>query len=627
MIKQMREWITTLNSASEAYENTGRSLLSNKQWDELYEKVRKAEEETGIILSNSPTQKVGTPSLTRKPHKRPALSLDKTKDREAFQAFLRDESGVLSWKLDGLTICITYEDGRLTEALTRGDGEYGDDVTENVKRFQNVPIQIPVSGTFTVRGEALMTYADFDRINESQDVPYANPRNLAAGVVRSLDMGNIPLYFYAFDATAAKGSYMDLLTILERLGFTTVPHALVTRERLFKQMDAMEKLLPALPYPTDGLVLRVNDLASRPEVVSHHPKNAYAFKWADDSVPTTIRSIFWSASRIGRLTPVAVFDPVKLEGSTVSRASLHNVSIMEALHAAPGQTAYVYKANKIIPQIERCEGEHLTTLPTCCPVCHGTVTISRNEDVKMLWCDNPACPAKKLGAFERLVCRDALDIQGLSTKTLELLISEGLLREFSDIFLLRREDLLTLPGFGETSVNALLTAIQASRNVKPEKALYALGIPTIGRRASKAILTANGGDIQAVLDGNLPNISDVKPFMKKAVNLWRVEEGTLEEAGRLIACLNLIQEKTAQNTNMSGKTFVITGALSEPRANIQARIEASGGKVTGSVSKNTDYLVTNNPDSGSTKAKKAQALNIPILTEAALTALLNGTDK
>ncbi|MBO4326301.1 MAG: NAD-dependent DNA ligase LigA [Clostridia bacterium] len=655
---RMKELVKTLNEAAFAYYVEDREIMSNFEYDKLYDELTALEKSTGTVLPDSPTKSAGAgyravSKLTKSTHEYPALSLDKTKDRYSLSGWLGGMDGVLSWKLDGLTVVLTYEHGKLEKAVTRGNGFTGEDVTHNVVHFGGVPRVIGFRGKLIIRGEAVMKYADFAKVNRllpETEAKYKNPRNLASATVRLLDSREAagrPVTVCAFDLvyiddpSAIRGSNSKnaQLEWLEKQGFTVVPHVLVTPLTVLSELENFERALPDNEFPTDGLVLILDDEAYGRSLGStgKFPRSGIAFKWQDETVESVIRHVEWSASRTGLLNPVAVFDPVEIEGTTVSRASVHNVSIARGLKLGEGSRVSVYKANLIIPQIaETVESTGETYVPEKCPVCGAPTSIRENDGIETLYCDDPDCPAKHVGRFTHFVSRDAINIVGLSEATLETFIDAGFIRRFADLYRLERfrDEIVTLDGFGEKSYENLAAAVEASRNVRFSALLNAVGIPGIGKDMAKQIsryLGENAYDrftreISEKIDFSV--IDGVGAVINDNIYAWSGNEEKYAEFTELAGELNISDDVSAMqaaaaDSGIAGKTFVITGGLNgfENRDQLVAFIEARGGKVSGSISSKTDYLINNDVNSGSGKNKKAKELGVPIISEADFMAL------
>ena len=645
--ERIRELVEQLNEASRAYYQEDREIMSNREYDGLYDELVRLEEETGIVLSSSPTVNVGyevVSSLPKEPHPSPMLSLDKTKEVAALQDWLGDQEGLLSWKLDGLTIVLTYENGSLVRAVTRGDGIVGEVITGNAKTFDNVPLTIPEKGEVVVRGEAVISYPQFRRINESiedAEAKYKNPRNLCSGTVRQLNSevtASRHVLFYAF--SLATGPDMTLrrqqLEWLREQGFETVEYIPVNRESLPDAVKHFAEKIGDYEIPSDGLVLIYDDIAYGRSLGStaKFPRDSIAFKWQDEMAETRLQEILWNPSRTGLINPIAVFDPVELEGTTVSRASVHNVSIVEQLQLAPGDRIRVYKANMIIPQIEEnldAKAGHASALPPgTCPACGHETQIRDENGIRTLRCPNPDCPAKKIKSFTHFVSRNAMNIEGLSEATLEKFIGQGMLHELADIFRLDRyrEQIVVMEGFGEKSYENLMEACKKAARTTPDRLLYSLGIPGIGTANSRLICreAKNKWDrIQHMTEEDLLNIDGIGDVLAADYTAFFRDPSNERAVADLLEQLDLDEEfEEAQDQPLQGKTFVITGSLERfaNRDEAKAKIQQLGGKAAGSVSKKTDYLVNNDISSGSSKNKKAKELGIPIITEDELLELM-----
>ena len=646
----MKELIDTLNKASKAYYAEDREIISNREYDALYDELQKLERETGVILAGSPTVRVGFEAVEELPkerHERPMLSLDKTKDREALAEWLDGKEGLLSWKLDGLTIVLTYRDGKLLKAVTRGNGEIGEVITGNARVFKNIPLQIAYTGELILRGEAVITYSDFERMNEEiEDVSarYKNPRNLCSGSVRQLDnriAAGRNIRFYAFGLVKAEGvdfenSREREFVFLSEQGFDVVEYHKVTPETVAGMVDEFEKKIEHYDIPSDGLVLTYEDIAYGESLgqTSKFPRSSIAFKWQDEIRETELLEIEWSPSRTGLINPVAIFKPVELEGTTVSRASVHNISILRALKLGIGDKITVYKANMIIPQIaENLTGSDTLEIPAHCPACGGETEVRQVADAASLYCTNADCAAKKIKSFAHLVSRDALNIDGLSEATLEKFIGRGFIHEPADIFHLDRyrEEIVEMEGFGEKSYRNLIakepaddgkvSSIEAARRTTLPRFLYALGISGIGLANAKMICGEFGDDLEKMLDADaerLAEIDGVGEVLAGAFVSWFQDEANLRKARALFEELTIEKRELTEGGGLSGKSFVITGSLTryENRDAMKEAIEAKGGKVTGSVTKKTVCLINNDIASNSSKNKKAKELGIPIVTEA-----------
>lgn len=646
---QMQELIEKLNEASRAYYAEDREIISNFEYDRLYDELQELEKETGVVLAGSPTMRVGFEAVEELPkerHERPMLSLDKTKDREALREWLNGKEGLLSWKLDGLTIVLTYRDGKLLKAVTRGNGEIGEVITGNARVFKNIPLQIAHTGELVLRGEAVITYSDFEKMNEEiEDVSarYKNPRNLCSGSVRQLDnriAAERNIRFYAFGLVRAEG--MDFensrekeFLFLAEQGFDVVEYHRVTPETILERIEYYEKKIEHYNVPSDGLVLIYEDIAYGESLgtTSKFPRNSIAFKWQDEIRETELLEIEWSPSRTGLINPVAIFKPVELEGTTVSRASVHNISILRALKLGLGDKITVYKANMIIPQIaENLTGSDTLEIPDHCPACGGKTELKQVADAVSLYCTNPDCAAKKIKSFALMVSRDALNIDGLSEATLEKFIGKGFIHEFADIFHLSRyrDEIVEMEGFGEKSYQNLiakepgpdgkLSSIEAARHTTMPRFLYALGIAGIGLANAKMICREFGDDLEEMLaadEERLAEIDGVGEVLAKAFVSYFKDEENLRKVRALYAELEIEKREMTEGGALAGMSFVITGSLTqyENRDAMKEAIEARGGKVTGSVTKKTKCLINNDITSNSSKNKKAKELGIPIVTE------------
>ncbi len=639
-MKRMKELTEILQNASKAYYQEDAEIMSNFDYDKLYDELVALEEKTGMVFADSPTVKVGYEALDELPkelHEKPMLSLDKTKDREALRDWLQGQRAILSWKLDGLTIVLTYLNGTLQKAVTRGNGEVGEVITNNAKVFKNVPLSIPYKGELILRGEAVITYADFEKINdeiEDVDAKYKNPRNLCSGSVRQLNneiTARRNVRFYAF--TLVKADEVDFhnarseqLDFLKSQGFDVVEHRMVTEETILDDIQYFADTIVKNEVPSDGLVLVYDDIAYGQSLgaTSKFPRDSIAFKWADELRETTLREIEWSPSRTGLINPVAIFDPVELEGTTVSRASVHNISIMQALKLGIGDTITVYKANMIIPQIAEnlTQSSHLD-IPDTCPVCSGKTKIHHVNDVQTLYCTNEDCPAKKIKAFSLFVSRNALNIEGLSEQTLEKFIAEGFIHEFADIFKLTqyKEQITQMEGFGEKSYENLMSSIEQARNTTIPRVIYGLGILNVGLANAKMIAREFSYDMERIEHATMEELSSIDgvgeviagtftQYFEKADNREALE--------RLLSELNLEQPQVEEGTqSLNGLTFVITGSVNRfaNRDELKEAIERKGGKATGSVTAKTSYLINNDVTSNSSKNKKAKELGVPIISE------------
>ena len=633
------DWLSDkLNEASRAYYADGIEIITNFEYDEMYDELLALEDETGYIREDSPSINVGYETAAGLPkivHEIKMLSLNKTKDRDELREWLGDQTGLLSWKLDGLTVGLTYENGRLVQGVTRGNGVEGELITANTLVCENIPKTIPHKGRVIVRGEAVIRYSDFEKINEAiddTDAKYKNPRNLCSGSIRQLDpavTAERHVRFYAFTLTLSEGvdmnSRRDKMEWMRTQGFDVVDYVMVDRNNLLDEIDKYEAAIPDFDIPSDGLVLTLEDsgYAKTLGETAKYPKDSIAFKWRDQNAETVLREIEWSPSRTGLLNPVAIFDPVELEGTTVSRASVHNINIMEDLALGIGDTVRVYKANMIIPQLS----DNLTRsgnieIPEVCPVCGGPTRIRDDEGTKTLICTNPDCLAKHVKSFEHYVSRDALNIEGLSESGLLKLIGTGAIRRFPDLFRLEnhRDEIVSLEGFGEKSYDNLVASAERASHTTPARLLYGLGVPGIGVATSGVIARAcrnNWNEIQNLDEDALKDIDGVGAVMASDYTAFFADEDNKAMISELLTMLDIDESYEAAGTRVEGKTFVITGSLEHysNRKELQAEIIAEGGKTTGTVSEKTDYLITNNPGSGSAKNRAARELGIEIITE------------
>ena len=638
--KRMRELVELLNRARKAYEQEDSEIMSNYEYDHLYDELEKLEKELGVTMSNSPTVNVGYEVLSELPkerHESPMLSLDKTKDPQRLKEFLGDQKAVISWKLDGLTIVLTYRNGSLEKAVTRGNGEIGEIITNNAKVFQNIPHTIPYKGELILRGEAVISYEDFRKINdeiEDVDAKYKNPRNLCSGSVRQLNneiTAKRHVHFLAFTLVRAEGvdfqnSRMRQFAWLEEQGFEVVEHYLTDREDLEEKITYFADHISENAFPSDGLVLLYEDIAYGNSLgrTAKFPRDAFAFKWADEIRETTLREIEWSPSRTGLINPVAIFDPVELEGTTVSRASVHNISIMEELELGIGDSIQVYKANMIIPQIaENLTRSGVKDIPAVCPVCGGATRIDMQNGTKTLCCPNPECQAKQIKSFALFVSRDALNIEGLSEATLEKFIARGFIRKVDDIFHLERyaDEIREMEGFGEKSCDNLLRSIETARDTTLPRLLYGLGIAGIGLANAKLICKAFQNQPEKIRHATAEEIAEIPGMgevLAGAYVSYFAKEENAQLFQRLLKEVTIPEPREETKTQLlEGKTFVITGSVQffKNRAEVKEVIEGLGGKVTGSVTSKTDYLINNDVTSTSSKNKKANELGVPIISE------------
>lgn len=638
--RRMQELVELLNRAAKAYYQDADEIMSNYEYDALYDELQALEARTGVTLSSSPTVNVGYEILSELPkerHPSPMLSLDKTKDVAGLQAFAGDQKVVMSWKMDGLTIVLTYRDGGLVKAVTRGNGEVGEVITANARTFKNLPLQIPYKGELVLRGEAVIGYKDFEKINEEiaeVDAKYKNPRNLCSGSVRQLNSeitAKRNVKFYGFSLVQAEGvdfhnSRAAQLDWLASQGFEVVEHIVVSREEIPNEVIKFSEKIVSNDFPSDGLVLIYDDVAYGQSLgrTSKFPRDSFAFKWADETSKTVLREIEWSPSRTGLINPVAIFDPVELEGTTVSRASVHNISIMEELELGIGDQIEVYKANMIIPQIaENLTRSGVKDIPKVCPVCGGATEIRSISNAKALYCTNPECQAKQLKSYALFVSRDALNIDGLSEATLEKFIARGFIHDFADLFHLEqhREEICEMDGFGEKSYNNLITSVEKARETTLPRLIYGLGIANIGLANAKLICKEIGHDPERVKDltaEDLAAIDGIGDVIAGNYVAYFADAEHRELFEKLLKEVKLPEEQEdVGEQTFAGMNFVITGSVEHfaNRNEVKALIESKGGKVTGSVTSKTNYLINNNVESTSSKNKKAKDLGIPIITE------------
>ena len=638
--RRMKELVQLLNQASKAYYQEDREIMSNLEYDRLYDELLELEKQTGTVLANSPTVHVGYEAVNELPkeaHESPMLSLDKTKDVEVLREFIGNQKCLLSWKMDGLTIVLTYRDGSLEKAVTRGNGTIGEVVTNNARVFENIPLKIPFQGELVLRGEAIITYSDFERINEEiedVDAKYKNPRNLCSGSVRQLNneiTANRHVRFMAFTLVRAEGedfgnSVEHQMVWLQRQGFETVEYRVVTGETLDEAMEYFSSQVAKNDFPSDGLVAVYDDIAYGESLgaTAKFPRNSFAFKWADEQKETRLLEIEWSPSRTGLINPIAVFEPVELEGTTVSRASVHNISIMKSLELGIGDRIQVYKANMIIPQIaENLTRSGVKDIPETCPACKRPTRIQMVNDVETLYCTNPECPAKAIKTFTLFVSRDAMNIDGLSQATLEKFIGHGFLQDFGDIFELDRyrEQIIGMDGFGEKSYENLWQSIQNARHTVLWRVIYGLGILNIGLANAKMICREFDYDLDRIRHATveeLTGIDGIGEVIGQSLVRYFGDEKNNRKVDHLMKHLLLEKpEESADRQKLAGLTFVITGSLEHfsNRSEMKNQIEALGGKVTGSVTRKTSYLINNDTASSSSKNRKAAELGIPVISE------------
>lgn len=645
-IERIKYLVDLLNRASRAYYAQDREMMSNLEYDRLYEELQDLETRTGVVLSGSPTVSVGYEAVDELPkerHASPMLSLDKTKDREALRDWLQGNKGIISWKLDGLTIVLTYREGELVKAVTRGNGEIGEVITNNARTFVNLPLKIAFQGELVLRGEAVISYADFEKINsgiEDVEARYKNPRNLCSGSVRQLNneiTAGRNVRLYAFSLVSAEGadfhnSRKAQFDFLQEQGFQVVEHYLVGEENILETLEGFEGKIGSYDIPSDGLVLTYEDIAYGQSLgrTAKFPRHSIAFKWADELRETTLKEIEWSASRTGLINPIAVFEPVELEGTTVSRASVHNISILRGLRLGLGDRITVYKANMIIPQIaenltgaDRTEEEEMVEIPQVCPVCGGATQIRQVNEVQSLYCTNEKCAAKQIKAFTLFVSRDAMNIDGLSEATLEKFVDLGFLHEFADLFHLdrHREEIVGMEGFGERSYQNLTASVDRARKTTLPRVIYALGIANIGVANAKMLCRHFDYDFKQMQEADeesLSAIEGVGEVIAAAFVNYMQDPDNIRKIEALMAELQVEVPKVEEGSQtLAGLSFVITGSLKNfaSRSDLKEAIEQKGGKVTGSVTGKTTCLINNDVTSSSAKNKKARDLGVPVVSE------------
>ncbi|MDD2971691.1 MAG: NAD-dependent DNA ligase LigA [Lachnospiraceae bacterium] len=637
---RIKELIEILNKASRAYYAEDKEIISNLEYDKLYDELISLEAETGVVLANSPTVNVGFEAVDELPkerHDQPMLSLGKTKSREELRDWLNGQEALMSWKLDGLTVVLTYRDGKLAKAVTRGNGEVGEVITGNARVFKNIPLSISYQGELILRGEAVISYKDFETINEQiedVDARYKNPRNLCSGSVRQLNneitaRRNVRFIAFALvraDGVDFKNSREQQFLFLQGQGFEVVPYKRVTEASIMDTIEIYEADIQTFEIPSDGLVLSYDDIAYGQSLgmTAKFPRDSIAFKWQDEIRETTLKEIEWSPSRTGLINPVAIFEPVELEGTTVSRASVHNISIMRGLHLGIGDRITVYKANMIIPQIaDNLTKSDCVEIPEVCPVCGGQTEIRQVSDVQSLYCVNPACAAKKLKSFALFASRDALNIDGLSEATLEKFIGKGYIHEYADIFHLDqyREEIVQMDGLGEKSYQNLMNSIENARNTTLPKLIYGLGIANIGLANAKMICREYRNDLERMRQADVEELSAIDGVGEVIAGTFMEyfqSEVHMERLEHLLQEVHIEEESfDTEGQTLQGKVFVITGSLVhyENRNAMKEAIEKKGGKVTGSVTSKTNCLINNDVTSTSSKNKKAKELNVEILTE------------
>ena len=637
--ERIKDLVELLNKANKAYYQEANEIMTNFEYDKLYDELVGLEKETGMVLSNSPTVNVGyqvVSQLPKEQHNSPMLSLDKTKEVGALADFAGDRKCLLSWKMDGLTVVLTYENGELVKAVTRGNGLVGEVITNNAKTFKNIPISIPYKGRLTLRGEAIIKYSDFEQINreiEDADSKYKNPRNLCSGSVRQLNSQvtaerNVNFVAFALinaDDVDFGNSIEQQYKWMESQGFQVVEYRVVTRNSMEDAVKYFAEKIQTYDYPSDGLVLMFDDIEYGLSLgtTAKFPRNGIAFKWEDEQAETTLKYIEWSPSRTGLINPVAVFEPVELEGTTVSRASVHNISIMEELELGSGDRIKVYKANMIIPQIsENLTKSGIDDLPKECPVCGHATEVKAENGIKTLYCPNSQCPAKHVKLFTLFVSRNGMNIDGLSEETLEKFIDAGYIKEFADIFHLDRyyEEIVATPGFGQKSYDNLMDSVEKARNVELSALIYSLGIPNIGSANAKLICKAFNNNIEKIRNASveeLIEIDGIGEIMAEKFCQYFADEDNIKKLDNLLKEVNIAEPEENTPQNMDGLTFVITGSVEHfaNRNELKSYIEKHGGKVTGSVSAKTNYLINNDAMSASSKNKKAKQLGVEIVTE------------
>lgn len=636
-IERMKELIETLNKASKLYYQFSTSMMTDFEYDKLYDELVELELETDTTLSNSPTINVETEivsSLEQYPHQQKMLSLSKTKDIYRFIEFLGDNTGVLSWKLDGLTVVLTYENGNLVRGVTRGNGTVGEVVTENVKRFKNIPLNIPYFGSLVIRGEAVIKYSDFKRINKElkdDEEQFKNPRNLCSGSVRQLNSditAERNVNFVVFTLISSDKEFTsksDQLDWLKSLGFETVEHTVVNKTNLSNKVEEFEDRVKKYDTPSDGLVLTFDNIPYSISLGSteKHPNDSLAFKWQDETRETDLRGVAWSVSRTGLINPIAIFSPVELDGTTVSRASLHNLSITEGLQLGIGDIILVYKANMIIPQVaSNLTKSNTLDIPSVCPECNHKTAIRKINDIKYLYCTNNDCVAKLLKRFSLFTSRNGMNIEGISDATLSLLISEGLVANFSDLYNLERykDKIMGFEGFGKKSYQNMIDSIEKSRDVKLANFIYALGIPEVGLSRAKLICNSSNNDYEVAKNYSLKDLSAIPGIGDIIAKEWITafkNESFVAEADKVVREIRFVDESNLLEKTLVDLTFVITGNLYhfENRNDLIDFIEKQGGKVVSSISSKVDYLVNNDINSNSTKYRKAKEFNIEIINE------------
>ena len=635
---RMKELIDILNKAASVYYQGKDEIMSNFEYDRMYDELSALEKESGLVLAGSPTQKVGYEVLSELPkqtHPSPMLSLDKTKQVDELSNWLGGKEGLLSWKMDGLTVVLTYENGELLNAVTRGNGVVGEVITNNAKVFKNLPVNIPFKGRMVLRGEAIITYSEFKKINAllSEEEQYKNPRNLCSGSVRQLNneitaKRNVELYAFTLveaEGVDFKNSQQNKMEFMKEQGFQTVEYKVVTAKNIYETVEWFSEKVKTNDFPSDGLVLLYDDISYGESLGStaKFPRNAIAFKWADETAKTKLTEVEWSASRTGLINPVAIFEPVELEGTTVSRASVHNISIVKELKLGIGDTIEVYKANMIIPQIaQNITKSGSLEIPDKCPVCGEKTSIHKENDVEVLFCENPDCLAKKIKSISLFVSRDAMNIDGMSEATIEKFISKGFLHELADLFKLNRykDEIISMDGFGEKSYEKLVKAAETAKITTTAKFIYSLGIANIGLSNAKMVCKAFSNDLEKIRHASideLVEIDGVGEIIAESFVKFFANENNNHMVDDLLDIVTLEDEENDNANDMEGMNFVITGSVNNfsNRSEVKELIEGRGGKVTGSVTSKTKYLINNDSTSNSSKNKKAKELGVQIITE------------
>ena len=638
-IDRIKYLVEQLNAASESYYAKDREIMSNYEYDKLYDELVELEKETGVTLANSPTVNVGYEAVDELPkerHESPMLSLGKTKSREELREWLQGNPAILSWKLDGLTIVLTYREGKLAKAVTRGNGEIGEVITNNARTFKNLPLNISYTGELILRGEAVITYSDFEKINgeiADAEAKYKNPRNLCSGSVRQLNneiTAKRNVRFYAF--TLVKADDVDFhdskeaqFAFLQEQGFAVVEHVAVTEENILSVIEDFEHKIEHYDIPSDGLVLTYESISYGQSLgrTAKFPRDSIAFKWADELRETTLKEIEWSASRTGLINPVAIFEPVELEGTTVSRASVHNISILRSLRLGIGDHITVYKANMIIPQIsENLTKSGTLEIPDTCPACGGKTEIREDNQAQTLVCPNPACPAKAIKLFTHFVSRNAMNIDGLSEATLQKFLDCGFIEELYDIYRIDRyeTEIVKLEGFGQKSYDNMMESIEASRTTQLARVLYGLGILNVGTAMAKSICKYFKDDVEAIIHADAAQFAEIEKIgdvIAEGIVAYFADPNNIRVLREILKEVTLVVEENTAPQDLEGKTFVITGSLNHfaNRDELKKLIEDRGGKVAGSVSSKTTYLINNDVLSSSSKNKKAKSLGIPIISE------------